>query len=318
MSMREDVLLADIYARCRAAGERVLIGPGDDMALLHLEDRRLLVAVDQVIEGRHFDATRTSPEEIASKAVARCISDVAAMAGIPLASLAACVLPSRFPEEGARRLFAATHDACRRLGAELIGGDLASHGAPDHPLTLSITVLAAPGPAGAIRRSGARPGDRLYVTGELGATLDPDGRGHHLTFRPRVAEALALAEALGPRLHAMVDLSDGLGRDADHIATQSRVVIETSTAALPCRHGCSWRCAAGDGEDYELCFAAEGPVPAHLVGVRVTEIGTVRAPEGGEDPAHWLTDGSSRWAGASFGWEHRGDAGGAASEGSTR
>ena len=139
------------------------------------------------------------------------------MAGRPVALMAAATLPADFGHDRATALFDAMRDTASRYGCPLVGGDIAI--SEDTPLVCSITVLAEPGPAGPITRSGARVGDTLYVTGTLGGSFET---GRHLTFEPRIKEALTLAAAAGQVetggwLHAMIDLSDGLGRDAGHI-----------------------------------------------------------------------------------------------------
>ena len=284
------------------------------MALLRTTGRELLVAVDQVVDGRHVRLDSTPLELVARKAIARSMSDIAAMAGTPIATLVAVTLPVGFGEARATQLFDAMHKAARDLDAPLVGGDIAIHSNPAAPLVCSVTVLAEPATArGAVTRSGAQPGDTLYVTGELGGSLHPDGLGHHLSFTPRIREGIALAEQLGDRLHAMIDISDGLGRDASHIAECSGVRLEIDAAALPCRAGADWRQALSDGEDYELCFAASGAVPATIAGTRVTAIGRVlpgfglSGGEGGSGggAVTVMADGQ-RFGADDMGWEHAG------------
>ncbi len=304
--MRELDLLHHIYAASATAPERVLIGPGDDMALVRLEGRDLLVAVDQVVDGRHFRLGVTPLALIGRKAVTRSLSDVAAMAGRPLAALVAVVLPARFGSENANALFDAMRAAANAYDCPLVGGDISIHGPPDHPLTCSVTVLAEPGRGGAIRRGGARAGDTLYVTGLLGGAHEDGGAaGRHLSFEPRLVEARALAGALGARLHAMIDISDGLGRDAAHIARASDVRIEIDAHAIPAREGLDWRRAAGDGEDYELLFAATGAVPGAVRdALPVTAVGRVLAPDPGAATRVVFIDGADRVDGDEIGWQH--------------
>src|SRR5262245_62034941 len=144
--MREFALLDHIYKATSGAGERVLIGPGDDMALIGLGGARLLAAVDQVVGGVHFDAESTPMHLVGRKAVRRSVSDIAAMAGRPLAALAAATLPPRMTEAQARELFDAMFEAASACDCPLVGGDIAFARGPADPLVCSVTVLAEPGP----------------------------------------------------------------------------------------------------------------------------------------------------------------------------
>lgn len=286
----------------------MLLPSGDDLAAIAVPAGAVLLGVDQVVDGRHFDLARTPLSAVGWKAVARSVSDIAAMAGHPSAALAAVVLPSDFGERRAEELFDAVQAAADTLGAPLVGGDIAVHAGSDGPLVLSITILGTPGPAGLIQRTGAHPGDTLCVTGQLGGSLDADGGGRHLAFEPRVAAGLDLAQTLGDRLHAMIDLSDGLGRDAGRVARASGVAMEIDAAQLPRHAGITWRGAVADGEDYELCFAIAGPAPTSAAGVPVTEIGRVVAA--GDRPVGSVhlhgTDSADPVEIADMGWDHAG------------
>ena len=312
-SMRESRLLEHVTRPTELPGH-VVLPPGDDLAAVEVPSGRVLIGVDQVIDGRHVDIARQPLSAVGWKAVARCVSDVAAMAGRPLASLAAVALPRGFGEDRATELFEAVRAAAARLEAPLVGGDIAIHGTDADRLVLSITVLGTPGPAGLVRRSGARPGDVLCVTGRLGGSLEADGGGRHLTFEPRIAAALELAEVLGGRLHALVDLSDGLGRDAGRVARASGVAFELEADRLPRHEGVGWRGAVGDGEDYELLAAVSGEPPAVVAGVPVTVIGRVVAAEPPSRPAGAVR--LARPAGegggvidvSTAGWDHADDA----------
>jgi len=297
-----------------SAAESVLLPlpPGDDMALLHPPAGDLLLAVDQVVEGRHVDLRVARLEEVAHKAVHRCLSDVAAMAGRPLAALYAATLPRSFTDDDARRLGDALHAVSRTAGTLPAGGDVAVHAADDGPLVLSVTVIALAHPLGSPRRSDARPGDLVCVTGVLGGTLHADGRGPHLSFEARIAEGAALRDRFGDRLGAMIDLSDGLGRDAGHLARASGVAIEIEAARIPVRDGLDWRRGAGDGEDHELLFTlrpeveADHLVPDEVCGTSVSVIGRVLGRSGGELPLVVIRDEDGiGHDGADFGWVHR-------------
>ena len=242
----------------------------------------LLVTVDQVIDGLHVTGASTPWDVIGHKAVRRAISDIAAMAGRPIASVISVVLPNDAEHGQCELLRRALGEAAAACGAPLVGGDIAVHepnAAAAGPLTLSVTILGAPTERGAVLRSGGVVGDHVWTTGELGQTLDADGGGHHLHFVPRVDVALALHEALGDALHAMIDISDGLGRDGARLAQASCCTMQVHAERVPCRKGATWKQALGDGEDYELLFAVarDAEVPPALCGVPMTCVGELVA-----------------------------------------
>ena len=286
-------LLSQIHERSATlsrAFPQVLVGPGDDCAVVATSDRTLL-KVDMVIEGVHF-VSGTPTELIARKAVARTVSDIAAMAGRPLAALAACVLPRSWSEDRADALFDAAAAVAREFGCPLVGGDIAMH---DGPLCLTITVAGTPHPRALPRRGGVQDGDALYVTGALGGSLGSDRMGRHLRPVPRLEEAAWLASTLGEGLHAMMDISDGLGIDAGRMAAASGVSIVLEEGLVPVHDDASGvGHAIYDGEDHELLFAA----PAHVTlpsrcpatGIGCTRVGRAEAGPG----LAWLEDASGR------------------------
>ena len=302
--MRESELLQHVYDTADGASRQVPIPPGDDMAMLLVGDVHVLAAVDQIVDGRHFDLDTTPLEQVGRKAVTRSLSDVAAMASHPVALLATVALPPDFGRDRAMALFDAMRDTARHYECPLVGGDIAIYRDASSPLVCTVTVLARPGPAGAVTRSGARAGDTLYVTGRLGGSLGPDGQGRHLTFEPRITEALLLADSMRTRLHAMIDISDGLGRDATNLARRSGVRIEIDAARIPCADGVDWRRAASDGEDYELCFAATGDVPSTLADLQVTAIGRVVEQGPGTLAPVEIRTGKESIDATRLGWEH--------------
>lgn len=305
--MRESDLLRHIYARSAGLSGPgdgpIIIGPGDDSAVIQGVGR-LLVTVDQLVEGRHYEShsdggrAGTPLDLVARKAVARSVSDIAAMGGRPMAALAAACLRQGF--DGADELFDAMHRWAEHWGCPLIGGDIAAH---DGPTVLSVTVIGTAHEArGPVLRSGARVGDAVYVTGRLGGSL---GSGRHLSFEPRIAEGQWLAGTLGDRLHAMMDLSDGLGRDGGRMAEASGVRIELESSLLPRHPGVpTWQRAVSDGEDYELLFTADpgwdATPTAGGTGIPITRIGSVAPGSGCAVRAE-----SGRWIDAGeLGWEH--------------
>lgn len=271
----------------RSLPEGVAVPPGDDLALLAgvradagVGDG-LLVGADQVVVGRHVRVDE-DPFAIGRKAVLRNLSDVAAMAGRPLAIVATATLDPTRDQAWAERLHAGLHETALAWNAPLVGGDLATHRVADGPTVVSVSILATPALPGGrvITRGGGRPGDLLAVTGTLGGSLDPDGGGRHLDFTPRLREGTTLAETLGDDLVAMMDLSDGVAQDAGRLAAAGGLVARLDPASIPATEGCDWRAAVSDGEDYELLLACRTPPPAQVCGTRVTVIGRLEAPSG--------------------------------------
>ncbi len=304
--MRESELLAHIYARSADLSRRfpqVLAGPGHDCAVVGVGAEQLLMKVDQVVAGRHF-RLETPVDLIARKAVARAVSDIAAAGGGPLAALCAVTLPAGYSHADA--LFDAAAKWAGEFGCPLVGGDIAVGGAEGGGLVLSVTVVGRPHAGrGAVLRSGARVGDAVYVTGSLGGSFEAaTGMGKHLTFEPRVKEAKFLCDTLGANLHAMMDVSDGLGRDAGRLAKASGVGIVMEEGLVPLNAGVDWKRGLGDGEDYELLFAAAGAVPGRCPesGTVITRVGVVEA---GAGAVIVLKDGA-RVDVAEVGWEHGG------------
>ncbi len=301
--MNESQLHNHIYARSSSlqlGAGTLLVGPGDDCAVIRSPagDTQLLT-VDQLVAGRHFEPD-TDLDLIARKAVARSVSDIAAMGGIPAWALGTGLLPKEYAHADA--LFDAMHKWANHWHCPLIGGDIASHGSPDHPLTLTVTVGGiVPEGAQPVLRSGAMPGDLLYVTGQIGGSFES---GWHLRFEPRVEVGQWASRA---NAHAMIDLSDGLGRDANRIAMASGVRINLDATKLPISHRCDgWQQAVSEGEDYELLIALSpdhdiDDCPMQLLG----PIGRVIACESGQSPGASITDayGTAHDA-SSMGWDH--------------
>lgn len=308
--MRESDLLAHIYERSRGlsgAGSGVVVGPGDDCAAVLAGGETLLLKVDQVVSGVHFRADAPL-ELIARKAMARAVSDVAAMAGTPRWALAGAVLPRGYPQGRADELFDALRRRADEWGCPLVGGDISL--AAGDALSLSVTIVGGAHPSrGPVLRSGARPGDAVCVTGELGGSLDAStGLGRHMTFEPRLREAWFLAESLGEGLGAMMDISDGLGVDGARLASASGVRIELEASRLPLAPGVAgWRAACADGEDYELLFTVCGEVPPRCpeTGTAITVVGVAR-----EGCGCVVRDGSEVFDVGGLGWEHRSGEGG--------
>ncbi|MEM8757601.1 MAG: thiamine-phosphate kinase [Planctomycetota bacterium] len=265
---------------------RLAVGPGDDCAVVELAGETLLVTADQLVEGRHYEPG-TDVDLVARKAVSRSISDIAAMGGSPIWATATGLLPDGF--EHAAELFDAMKRWAEAWSSPLIGGDLATG---PGPLVLTTTVVGrmAEGVA-PVPRSGARPGDGVYLSGPIGGSL-PSGR--HLTFEPRLAEGARAAAEGG---HAMIDLSDGLGIDADRVARASGVRIELEADAVPLHQDAGgWRQAIGHGEDYELLLCSSKPIEGF--------VGPVGRVAPGPPGAVVLDGAGAAHDAAVFGWDH--------------
>src|ERR1051325_6285206 len=211
--------------RALPMNESVVVGAGDDCAVLEVgaKDRLLLFKTDAVVEGVHF-ASNAPPEKIGHKALARCLSDIAAMAGTPTAALVTIGLPKNFQPEFVEKIYAGINALAKQHGVAIVGGETTTN--PERVL-ISVALVASVPRGRVLLRSGAKVGDAIFVTGELGGSL----AGKHLEFEPRLAEARWLAEHFP--IHAMIDLSDGLAGDLRHILKTSGVGAELLADAIP-------------------------------------------------------------------------------------
>jgi thiamine-monophosphate kinase len=263
--MNEFELIARLI-RALPTNDSVVVGAGDDCAVLDLgADRLLLFKTDAVVEGVHFTSD-TAPEKIGHKALARCLSDIAAMAGTPTAALITIGLPRKFEPEFVQKIYAGLNALAKRHGVAIVGGETTSN--PDRVL-ISIALVGTVPRGRQLLRSGAKAGDAIFVTGELGGSI----AGRHLEFEPRLAEARWLAEHF--RIHALMDVSDGLAGDLRHLLNASQVGAELLKSAIPIsraareisRRGDAAKpaivAALTDGEDFELLFtvASKSAVP---------------------------------------------------------
>jgi thiamine-monophosphate kinase len=274
----------------------VPIPQGDDLAALKWPPGELLlIGVDQVLDEVHFDSKIHSPRAIGRKAMNRNLSDCAAMACLPAAAVTTAALPRNIGLEYAKELYLGLRDAADPFDCAIVGGDTGSW---DGKLVLTVTILGRSAGITPITRSGAKPDDSIYVTGPLGGSI----LSRHLTFEPRIALARQLA-ATG-RVTAMIDLSDGLGRDLRHICRDSGVGAIIDAAAIPIhpdavtlsRDGrTALEHAIGDGEDHELLLTGQ----LDDFGLPLMRIG--RVTDGSE--ILLLRDGHTEPLKA-MGWEH--------------
>lgn len=244
----EDRLVETLTAGLPLARD-VVAGPGDDCAVLRGpgRGRYALLKTDCVVEGVHY-LPDTPPSAVGYKALARALSDVAAMGGEPDHALVTLILEPSRSVAYARGLYRGIARAAGRFGVSVVGGETARPGRGGGA-SVSIALTGSVARGECCLRSGGRSGHPLYVTGRLGGS----GGGHHLRFTPRVEEARWLAGNHRPS--AMMDLSDGLAADLPRLAAASACGYCIDPAALPRRRGCSVDAALGDGEDYELLFS---------------------------------------------------------------
>ncbi len=244
--------LRELPAAPRAAGVVAGAEAGDDCAIVRIPGERTrwrLLKTDGVIEGIHF-LPGTAPEQVGWKALCRPLSDFAAMGGgEPEHALVSLALdPQTISADYARGIYTGMGNAAREFGVTIVGGETARS---PGPLFLSLFLSGTIARRRCVRRAGAQPGDRLFVTGTLGGSFEG---GRHLDFRPRLREARWLTAHF--RVRAMMDLSDGLGADLPRLARASGGLgWRIERAALPLTPGCTPDAAMNDGEDYELLFA---------------------------------------------------------------
>jgi thiamine-monophosphate kinase len=266
-------------------------GAGDDCAVLDLgiADKLILFKTDAVVEGFHFTRA-TRPEKIGRKALARCLSDIAAMAGTPTAAVVTIALPQNFEPEFVEKIYDGLNALAREHGVAIVGGETTTN--PERIL-ISISLLGTVPRGKQILRSGAKTGDAIFVTGELGGSLVE----RHLDFEPRLAEARWLAEHFS--VHAMQDLSDGLAGDLRHILPAG-MGAEIWKSAVPVSRAAKLRAkessnakpafaaALTDGEDFELLFTIAGKEAVKLLdawkkkfpNLKLTCIGKIIADDG--------------------------------------
>jgi thiamine-monophosphate kinase len=288
---------------------RLWLGPGDDAAVLRLGDRpSCVVTVDLLTDGVDFQLDRADPRRIGRKALAVNLSDLAAMAARPVAAVFAVALPRRDGLALGQQLFAGLLPLAQEFDVAIAGGDTNSW---DGPLVISVTLIGETTERGPLRRSGARPGDRIVVTGQFGGSI----LGRHFDFTPRVREALLLNERY--ELHAGMDVSDGLSLDLGRLCDESRqgavvwtdrvpvsdaarqLAADRADGSTPLDH------ALSDGEDFELLLAVPADEAARMVadapcGVPLTIIG-----EFIEEPGLWQENArEGRRPLPRRGWEH--------------
>lgn len=238
--------------------DSVIVGAGDDCAVIDagVSGKWQLHKTDAIVEGIHF-TRETAPEKVGHKALGRALSDIAAMAGTPRWATVTLGLPDGFDGEMVEAIYEGINRLAKRHEVAVVGGETVSN--PER-LAISVAVVGEVDRTKCVLRAGAKPGDGIWATGELGGSLE----GHHLDFSPRLAEGRWLAEHFLPS--SMIDLSDGLAGDLGHLLDAANAGAELLENALPIRREARLRAresdaakppliaALTDGEDYELCF----------------------------------------------------------------
>jgi thiamine-monophosphate kinase len=288
-------LIRRVLAAAPPAGPNVVVGPGDDCAVV--AGHGIALTVDMAVEDVHFRRAWMEPREIGYHAAAAAISDLAAMAATPIGVLAALALGPGDETETGPGLMEGVRQAAAAAGAALLGGDVTRSPGP-----LVVDIVAAGEAPAPVLRSGARPGDGVWVTGRLGAAAaavaawlagrepEPVARLAFVRPTPRTREALWLRERGVPS--AMVDLSDGLAGDAGHIAAASGVALRLEADRIPIAPVLAGtpdalRFAVAGGQDYELCFTAPAGAGEAVAaafearfGLPMTRVGEVGEGEG--------------------------------------
>lgn len=284
--------------------DHVIEGIGDDCAILKTS-KSTLVTTDMLMDGSHFDCKTHSPEQIGHKCLAVNLSDIASMGGTPTSIFLSLAIPKGTDQAWLKDMLHGMHSLCQEFGISLAGGDTNSW---NGPLAVNITALGLPPAGGAILRSTANPGDKIFVTGDLGYSFDSH---HHLNFSPRVLEGQYLAKHFRPT--SMIDLSDGLATDLRHLLNKSGCGATIDLQKLPIHplgnkqpSHINIQHALNDGEDFQLCFTLAPHRASEFLQdkqrpFKATLIGEITEHSGffGRDEKNRLSEVESR------GYEHR-------------
>lgn len=290
--------------------ERLVLGAGDDAAVIRLaEGQQLVATTDKLMDGVDFRVGEHDAARIGHKALAVNLSDLAAMGARPVAALVSLCLPQVGGESLTKQLYQGLLATAAKYDVAIAGGDTNSWAGP---LVISVTALGEVAPQRAWRRSGAQVGDRILVTGHFGGSI----LGRHLDAVPRVTEALWLVEHA--EVHAAIDVSDGLSLDLARVCEASRCGAVLNLEAIPISPDADWLArerndgmtplehALADGEDFELVLVvspseAERLVRLQPLAVPLTAIGTIT-----DQPGLWTRghEGNVQPL-APRGWEHR-------------
>jgi thiamine-monophosphate kinase len=285
MPLSEKQLIKRIRRAARG-GKSVVTGIGDDCAVLRVPPgHELLVTTDFSIEKVHFRRDWHRPEVVGRRCLTRGLSDIAAMGGEPLAAFLSLAVASDVPQKWVDRFLKGLLALAEEFEVPLAGGDTAQSAGG---IQADIVVVGSVPKGTAVLRSGAKAGDRIYVTGELGgaaaalarlAESKPVGAEYIRHFRPLARVAVGQWLRRRGVASAMIDVSDGLSTDLEHICQESHVGAEIEAEAIPRaqvglgKKRVGLELALHGGDDYELLFTSASAVPSEVAGVRVTRIG---------------------------------------------
>jgi len=242
----EDRLLDRLLSRL-SLGKEVVNGPGDDCAVVETCDHQnlLVLKTDCVVAGVHFLPT-ASALDVGWKAMMRPLSDFAATSAVPQSALITLIAPEQTNIEWVEQLYRGLGRAAKRFKVSIVGGEMSG---TSGPVAISVSVVGFVERNRCVSRRGGKAGDDLFVTGRLGGAV----KKKHLQFIPRIVESRWLTRNFP--VHAMMDLSDGLGADLPRLAKASRVGFAIEVENLPLARGAKIDNAISEGEDYELLFA---------------------------------------------------------------
>jgi len=284
-ALGEDRLLNQILLHVpREKGGKVVAGLADDCAIVEIPGNKkyLVLKTDCVVEGVHFPRG-TNASNVGWKAMMRPLSDFAAASAFPQFALITLVVPQQTKLAWVRALYRGLRQAADRFQVKIVGGETSS---TSGPIVLSVTAVGFVEKSRATSRRGGKPGDDLFVTGQLGGAL----KQKHLKFIPRIAESRWLTQNFAIR--AMMDLSDGLGADLPRLARASKVGFEVKLESLPVAPKATIESAISEGEDYELLFTISPRQRSSLERrwrgkfpkLRLTRIGSLNRTSRGANP----------------------------------
>jgi thiamine-monophosphate kinase len=322
MDVTEDQLLAAINRVLSGTAPEVVVGPGDDAAIVRPGSGELVLTTDAMVEGVHFRTDLTTPRDLGYKAIAVNVSDVAAMAASPRFALCALTLSTAIDAAWVVELAGGMRECCDEFALSLVGGNL-SRG---DEVSIVVTVTGEVVPGGPGPGTGPRPGDRLVVTGSLGGSAaglrvasqrswsddERDALRRYMRPTPRVGEAGVLASH---GVTAMMDISDGLALDLSRLCRASGTGGRVDLERIPAHPAATAAEALGGGEDYELLATLPDPAAVEdarselreAFGVSLSDIGAIIEAESEEGLVAVDRDGTEgplMTEGTIAGWDH--------------